>query len=85
MAKVKAIRVDETGVDDVAISCSMFRLERMADNEWWACAYVGKGKKTKAVMFALSWNKKAKRIDCVCYEDEVGCVDDTKPTAKAQA
>lgn len=77
MTKLRAIRRNDDGsVDDVAIACDMFRLEQMDNDNWWAAAYVG----GKSVMFSLKWNRKTKNIDCVCYEDTLGCIDDTAVT-----
>ena len=69
-----AVRRNPDGsVDDVAVTCDTFRLEQMDTDSWWAAAYRG----DKGVMFSLRWDKKKKEIVCTCYEDSIGCVDDS--------
>ena len=73
MKKMQAIRPHEDGtVDDVAITCDMFRLEQMDDDCFWAAAYRGE----KEAMFAIKWDKKLKRLVATCYSDTIGCEDD---------
>jgi hypothetical protein len=70
---VKAIRLDKSGqVDDVAISCDMFRLERMDECVWWAAAYVGDQRVTFSIFM------KEGRVEVEVVEDEIGCKDDVK-------
>ena len=69
-----AVRPHPDGtVDDVAISCDLFRLEQMDDDAWWACASRGNGKQTD---FWLHWDKKSRRIICTVTSDTIGCVND---------
>ena len=76
---MEAIRRNADGtVDDVAIHCDMFRLEQMSEDSWWAAAYRGEGEAHQGVMFMLRWDKKRKEIVCVCYEDTIGCIDDSE-------
>lgn len=64
------IRPDRSGrVDDVVIEGATFRLERMAENHWWASAIRG----DKSVSFSITSRT---RIDVDAYDDEIGCVDD---------
>jgi hypothetical protein len=67
---MKAVRMDKMGVDDVAIDATMFRLERMDRNVFWAAAYVG----DKRVTFTIS-SKAAIKVEVV--EDDIGCIDDS--------
>lgn len=71
MKEMSAIRLDDKkGVDDVAITGDLFRMERMNDGAWWVCVYRG-GKRTA---FNLS-SKTA--IEATLIEDSIGCSDDT--------
>ena len=59
-------------VDDVVISCTMFRLEQLDDDVFWAAAYRGK----KRVMFTIRIvNGQLVAQD---YNDDFGCIDDTR-------
>ena len=76
--EMHAVRPHRSGptagtVDDVAITCSMFRLEQMDDDSWWAAAI--RNDDTQ-VMFWLHWDKKLKHIVCTVTEDTIGCEDD---------
>lgn len=76
MTEFKAIRRDERGaIEDVAITCEMFRLEKLDKNHWWAAAYVGEGKEFRQVHFDI---KSAAGIQVVARDDTIGCTDDTK-------
>lgn len=67
----QAIRPDDQGrVDDVAISCDLFRLERMDTGVWWGCVYRG----SQAVHFWL--RRYGRDIEVSISEDGIGCVDD---------
>ena len=77
--KYSAIRMDDAGeVDDVAISADMFRLERMTDDSWWACASRGKER------VAFSIYRKGKEVVVKVIEDSIGCKDDSG-RARAEA
>lgn len=60
-------------IDDVAIDCTMFRIEQMDDDAFWAAAYV----EDKEVMFWIRWNRKKKRLEATVVSDEIGCIDDS--------
>ena len=74
-------RSDDGTVDDVAITCNLFRLEQLGDDHWW-CAAIREpereGDEYQHAMFDLYWDKKLRRIVCTMYEDTIGCEDDTK-------
>jgi hypothetical protein len=74
-----AIRYANSHIDDVAISCDMFRLEQMAPDAWWAAAY----RDGKTTMFWLRWDRKARRIVASVTQDELGCTDDSADTKEA--
>ena len=69
----QAIRPRDDGtVDDVAIDCTLFRLEQMTGSLWWAAAYRG----GERVTFWLRYSKKKRRIVCHVGDDTIGCEDD---------
>lgn len=74
MKDFNAIRLDNDGkVDDVAITGSLFRMERMDDGIWWVCIMRGDGSRT---CFNLA-TKRGAHIDAIVTEDSIHCVDDT--------
>lgn len=77
MHEFRAIRYDEAGqVDDVAITCDMFRLEMLDDNLLWAAAHVETPYGVKTVMFYISATEDGK-IHINAVSDELGCIDDS--------
>jgi hypothetical protein len=70
----QAIRPDEKGkVDDVAIHCDLFRMERMDKGYWWCAVYRG----DKRVCFSI-YATVGKDVVVKVIEDEIGCIDDSK-------
>jgi len=65
-----AVRMDADGVDDVAITANLFRLERMNPTTFWAAAYRG----DKRVTFAI---ESQTPITVKVQEDDLGCQDDS--------
>lgn len=49
---MKSIENNEMGIDDVSISGSLFRMERMTDTTFWVCMYGKNGR--ERIAFDLS-------------------------------
>ncbi len=66
-------RIDYDGglVTDVAISCDLFRMERMDKGAWWAAACRGEQK----TMFSLVWDRKRREIVAIVTEDTIPPVE----------
>jgi hypothetical protein len=72
MKEFKAIRMKGEKVNDVAISCDLFRLEEVDIGLWWAAAY----QRDKRTSFWI--RRKGKEIVVEIQENSLGCIDDTK-------
>lgn len=72
MTPLAAVRMDEMGVDDVAIDATMFRFERQREDAFWLCAYRG-DRRTTFMMWAQGG-----RLYCRKDEDELNTVDDSE-------
>lgn len=66
-------RNPDGSADDVVISCTTFRLEQLDDDVFWAAAYRGE----QIVMFTIRIVEG--RLVAMDYQDDIGCVDDTRP------
>jgi hypothetical protein len=64
-----AIRI-RNGIDDVAITGNLFRMERMNKDTFWVCIYRGK----KRTCFYLQ----GKGVTATLTEDDIGCKDDNE-------
>ncbi len=65
--QTKRISYVDGHLDDVAISCDMFRLEQMSPDAWWVAACRG----DKTTMFWLHWDRKTKNIIATVTCDDI--------------
>ena len=70
--KFKDIRLKNGAVDDVAINCTMFRLEQLDKDYWWAAAYIREGEDLKAVHFDIRVDRYG-HIKVEARDDTIGC------------
>ena len=73
MKRFKVIRYERKQVDDVVISCDLFRMERMSKDSVWLSANIGSH---RGVDFMLYADKGKLKI--MLMEDTIGCKDETQ-------